>query len=66
MNIILECIRQALELKLNIPLQLQNLLFDLLLEFKRYETLVYLLHNDIIKDSNEITKKVTQEYFKNH
>ena len=51
LNIILECIRQALELKMPIPSMLQNLLFSLLMEFKRYETVVYLLHNDVIKDS---------------
>lgn len=64
LNIILESLRQALELKMNIPVELQNLILDLLLEFRRYETLVYLLHNDVIKDSSEIIKKVTQEYFK--
>ena len=52
--------RQALELKMNVPIELQNLILDLLLEFKRYETLVYLLHNDVIKDNSEIIKKVTQ------
>lgn len=60
LNIILECIRQALELKMPIPIELQNLLLDLLLEFKRYETLVYLLHHEVIKDNAEIIKKVTQ------
>ena len=43
-----------------VPLQLQSLLFELLMEFKRFETLVYLLHNDVIKDSLEIAKKVGQ------
>jgi hypothetical protein len=64
LNIILECIRQALELKMPIPSMLQNLLFDLLIQYRRYEIVVYLLHNDVIKDSQEIVKKVTQEYFK--
>ena len=60
----LECIRQALELKMAIPSMLQNLFFDLLIQYRRYETIVYLLHNDVIKDSQEIIKKVSQEYFK--
>jgi hypothetical protein len=64
LNIILECIRQALELKMAIPSMLQNLFFDLLIQYRRYETIVYLLHNDVIKDSQEIIKKVSQEYFK--
>ena len=51
MNIILECLRQALELKMNIAVELQNLAFELLMEFKKYEFIVYLSHNDIIKDS---------------
>ena len=64
LNIILECIRQALELKMASPSMLQNLFFDLLIQYRRYETIVYLLHNDVIKDSQEIIKKVSQEYFK--
>jgi hypothetical protein len=66
LNIILECIRQAFELKMPIPPMLQNLVFDLLMEYRRYEILVYLLHNDVIKDSQLIAKKVYQEYFKTY
>lgn len=40
-----------MEVKMTVPLELQMLLFDLLIQFKRYESLVYLLHHDVIKDS---------------
>jgi len=40
-----------LELQMRIPVELQTLVFDLLLEFKKYEKIIYLSHNDIIRDS---------------
>ncbi len=38
-------------MNIKMSFEFQKLLFDLMLENKKYEALVFLCHNDIIKDS---------------
>ena len=46
---------------MKIPSELQKLTLELLLDCKKYELLVFLCHNDIIKDTEEFADFLIQK-----
>lgn len=53
-------------MQIKIPVELQKLLFDLLLECKKYDTLVFLCHSDIIKDSQQLVEALLRKAHKDN